>query len=379
MASLRQKASGHWEARYRDARGQMHARTFTTKSQAARWVKEMETDVRRGEWIDPRLARTTFGDWAAEYLTTIVHLRAVTRGDYGRIVRVHLLPGFADWPVGQIEQVDVRRFFAEKQAAGLAPKTLQKIRLVLRQILETAKGSGAIKGNPCQGVRLPRAQQKEPIFLTADQVDLLAAAARPPYDLLIRFAAATGLRPSELCGLRIGRLNLVKGTAEVAEALTMVGGRAEVGPPKTNVRRTVAIPRILCEDLGAYLAARARETGPPLGSEEYVFTAPEGGPLRRDLLHKRYLRPAVLKAGLPDGLRVHDLRHTCASLLIGLGAHPKVIQERLGHSSIMVTMDVYGHLFPSLNEALTERLDEVFRAARRPASERSVENVVPLR
>src|SRR2546427_350748 len=129
MASVRQKESGRWEARYRDARGQMHARTFPTKSQATRWAKE-------------------------------------------------------------------------KQAAGLAPKTLQKIRLVLRQILETARGSGAIKANPCQGLRLPRAQQKEPIFLTAEQVDILARSARPPYDLLIRFAAATGLRPSELCGLR---------------------------------------------------------------------------------------------------------------------------------------------------------------------------------
>ncbi|MGH9004646.1 MAG: tyrosine-type recombinase/integrase, partial [Acidimicrobiia bacterium] len=235
---------------------------------------------------------------------------------------------FADAPVAYIEQVDVRRFLAEKQAAGLAPKTLQKIRLVLRQILETARGSGAIKANPCQGLRLPRAQQKEPIFLTAEQVDLLARSARRPYDLLIRFAAATGLRPSELCGLRIGRLNLVKGTAEVAEALTVVRGRVEVGPTKTHIRRTVAIPRFLCDDLGAYLAARSQAAGLALTSDDYLFTAPEGGPLRRDLLHKRYFRPAVLKAGLPEGLRVHDLRHTCASILIDLGAHPKFIQER---------------------------------------------------
>jgi len=250
---------------------------------------------------------------------------------------------------------------------------------VLRQILETARGSGAIKANPCQGLRLPRAQQKEPIFLTAEQVDVLARSAKPPYDLLVRFAAATGLRPSELCGLRIGRLNLVKGTAEVAEALTVVRGRVEVGPTKTNIRRTVAIPRFLCDDLGAYLAARSQAAGRAIDSEDYLFTAPEGGPLRRDLLHKRYFRPAVLKAGLPYGLRVHDLRHTCASILISLGAHPKVIQERLGHSSIMVTMDVYGHLFPSLNEALTERLDEVFRAARHPAAGKPAETVVPIR
>lgn len=103
---------------------------------------------------------------------------------------------------------------------------------------------------------------------------------------------------------------------------------------------------------------------PPVAAEDFVFTVPMGGPLRRDLLYRRIIRPAVEKAGLPSGLRLHDLRHTCVSLLIQLGAHPKAIQERLGHSSITVTMDVYGHLFPSVAEALTERLDDVFRAAR---------------
>ncbi|MDQ1514680.1 MAG: hypothetical protein QOE80_510 [Actinomycetota bacterium] len=139
------------------------------------------------------------------------------------------------------------------------------------------------------------------------------------------------------------------------------------------------LPRFLCDDPARYLAGRSHEAGRPLGAEEYVFTAPMGGPLRRSLLHKRYFRPAVLRPGLPEGLRVHDLRHTCAPILIGLGAHPKVIQERLGHSSIMVTMDVYGHLFPSLNEAMTERLDEVFRAARHVASEPPPHKIVPLR
>src|SRR3954465_6179546 len=217
MASVRQKPSGRWEVRYRDAGGQMHSKTFPTKTAATKWGREMETDLQRGDWIDPRLARTSFKQWADEYLRTIVHLRAVTRSDYERQLRVHLLPAFADRPVSAIEQVDVRRFFAELQARGLGAKSLQKIRLVLRQVLETARGSGAIKANPCDGLRLPRAEAKEPIFLTALQVEQLARATRTPYDVLIRFAAATGLRPSELCGLRVGRLNLIKGTVEVAE------------------------------------------------------------------------------------------------------------------------------------------------------------------
>lgn len=341
----------------------MHARSFSTKTHAGRWVQDMEADLRRGDWIDPRRDRTTFETWAKEYLTTIVHLRNVTRVDYERVVRVHLLPAFGRTPVANIEQVDVRRFLAEKQAAGLAPKTLQKIRLVLRQVLETARGSGAIRANPCEGLKLPRAQQKDPIFLTPAQVEQLARSARSPYGSLIRFAVATGLRPSEVCGLRLGRLNLRNGSVEVSEALTVVKGRTEVGPTKNGARRTVSVPRYVCDELRRVLDERAAGLGRGLTPEDYVFTAPQGGPLRRDLLHKRVLRPAVIEAGLNPGLRMHDLRHTCASILISLGAHPKVIQEWLGHQSIMVTMDVYGHLFPSLNTALGQRLEALLRSA----------------
>jgi integrase len=230
----------------------------------------------------------TFGEWAADYLTTIVHLRTITRRDYQRILSLHLLPVFAKRPIATIEPIDVRRFMAEKQAAGQAPKSLQKMRLVLRQVLELARASGAIKSNPCDGLRLPRAVQMEPIFLCADEVEVLARATRPPYDLLVRVVAATGLRPSEVCGLRVGRVNLMKRTMEISEALTVVGGRTEVGPTKTYARRSVAT------------------LGRPLDPDDYIFTAPRGGPLRRDLLFKRFLRPAIEAANLPPRLRLHD-------------------------------------------------------------------------
>jgi integrase len=306
MASIRQKPSGGWEARYRDSSGRLHARTLRTKTEARTWAAEREADLRRGEWVDPRLARITFGHWSADYLTTIVHLRSVTRRDYERILNAHLVPAFGTRPVASIEPIDVRRFMAEKQAAGQAPKSLQKIRLVLRQVLELARESGAIKSNPCNGLRLPKAVQMEPVFLSAEQVEVLARATRPPYDLLVRLVAATGLRPSEACGLRVGKLNLIRATMEISEALTVVGGRTEVGPTKTYARRSVGIPRSIVDDLAAYLAQRATAAGGPLGPDDYVFTAPRGGPLRRDLLFKRILRPAIDAANLPPNLRLHD-------------------------------------------------------------------------
>jgi integrase len=178
---------------------------------------------------------------------------------------------------------------------------------------------------------------------------------------------------------RAGGVGEVVDAVEVAEAMTVVSGRVEVGPTKSHARRTVGLPRSICDDLGSHLGALAAEQGAPLRGDQFVFTAPKGGPLRRDLLLKRYIRPAVERAGLPMGLRVHDPRHTSVSLPIELGAHPKLIQEHLGHSSITVTMDVYGHLFPSLTEAITERLDEVFVAARRADVESRSAEIRPIR
>src|SRR5207248_8956630 len=109
-----------------------------------------------------------------------------------------------------------------------------------------------------------------------------------------------------------------------------------------------------------------------------VFTAPSGGAIRHHNFYSRQFRPAVRRAvaqtagqgqdGFPEGLRFHDLRHTCAALLVAQGAHPRAIMERLGHSSISVTLNTYGHLFPSVDEALTDRLDSVFNASRPSAT-----------
>ena len=134
------------------------------------WAAEREADLRRGEWVDPRLARIDVGHWSADYLTTIVHLRSVTRGDYERILNAHLLPAFAklDRLRASSRSTSVGSWPRSKRT-GQAPKSLQKIGLVLRQVLELARASGAIKSNPCDGLRLPKAVQMEPIFLRADR------------------------------------------------------------------------------------------------------------------------------------------------------------------------------------------------------------------
>ena len=213
-------------------------------------------------------------------------------------------------------------------------------------------------------MKLPKAQRREMGFLDAVQVEQLADAIDPRYPTLVRVAAYTGLRPCELVALRVGRLDLLRGTVRVAEAAPEVAGRLEWGGVNTHEARTLRLPRSLAAEVGAYLADR------PHSPEDLVFTAPLGGPLRQSKFVPGYFKPAVRAAGLPATLRFYDLRHTAASLLIREGASVKAVQKQLGHATASITLDTYGHLFPDELDQLAERLEDVRAqalAARRAA------------
>ena len=139
----------------------------------------------------------------------------------------------------------------------------------------------------------------------------------------------------------------------MVESATEVDNKLVWGVTKTYERRTVRLPRFLCEQVGIYLADR------PHAPDDLVFTMLQGGPLREPKFAERYFKPAARAAGLPAALRVHDLRHTCASLLIREGASIKAVQHHLGHKSASITLDRYGHLFPEELDHLADRLDRL--------------------
>ena len=193
-------------------------------------------------------------------------------------------------------------------------------------------------------------------FLEAGQVDALAGAIDDRYRALVYLAAYGGLRAGELVALKVSRVNTLAGTLEVAEAASEVRGRLTFGPTKTGRVRTIGLPRFLADMLGEHIGRYPTADG-------FAFSAPEGGPLRWRNFYARYFRPAAARAGLPKGLRFHDLRHTCAALLIANGRHMEEVKDHLGHSSIRVTSDRYGHLFPRARQELAESLDETYRRA----------------
>jgi hypothetical protein len=196
------------------------------------------------------------------------------------------------------------------------------------------------------------------IWMPSPSCDSCRTVGDPHVMAMIYTAAYTGLRAGELVGLRLDHVNLLHGQLTVSETISEdAKGTLVAGPTKTGKLRTVPIPRALAVMLEEHLAAHPDASG-------YVFCAPEGGPLRYHNFRRRFFLPAVEGAALGRPVRFHDLRHSHAAMLIAQGEHAKAIQERLGHSSIRVTLDRYGHILPTLEADLVGRLNDTLRQSR---------------
>lgn len=393
----RQDGSTKWQARWRDPMDPSTRRekVFRTKNLAERWLKKMDNDSYEGAYIDPRKGDRPFRAVADAWRSSWLNLEPKTRAGYESILATHLLPEFGDRRVSTITPERVERYVRELTDDGMAPGTVRSVYAALRAALNTAVRLRMIATNPCIGVKLPRVPQSEMIFLTAEEVRAVAEAIHPHFRVLIYTAAYTGLRAGELGALRRKRVDLLRGRLYVEEALKdLTGARLPeeerglvFGPTKTHARRAISLPKFLADMLNEHLSSPSPGgTGP----DDLVFTMPNGAPIRHANFYRRYFRPTVagkaaqperrvrngngyrvvpatpaIPAALPadkQALRFHDLRHTCAALLVGAGAHPKAIQERLGHKSITMTLDRYGHLLPGLGDALADALDATHAA-----------------
>ena len=358
MAHIRRhpNAKGRWQVRYLNPSGEERAKNFPRKSDAEKFLVTIETDKLRGDWVDPRLSKITFEEWTERWWGATSHLKVYTRDGYRSLLRVHVFPRFASAPLGSLQPVDIREWISELDRSGLSASRIRQAYFLLSQILRSAVESGYLAKSPCVGVKLPRMQIPEMRFLTAEQVDMLASTIGSPYAALINTLAYGGLRWGEAAALRRGRCELLRSKLHVVESLSETSEGLLFGPTKTYQRRTVVIPGFLRDQLAEHLATAVEPE-----EDALVFTSPGSEPLRRGNFSRRVWRTALEAAGL--ALRPHDLRHTCAALLVAEGAHPKAVQVHLGHSSIQVTMDRYGHLFPSEAEHLADRLDATHRRA----------------
>lgn len=363
-----------WRARWRDPNGRSRSKTFDRKIDAQRFLERVGTAMQTGAYAEPALQRTLFDAWVGEWLDGLDVAPTTRRGYAQALDRIR--PAFSGMKVGTIDRAAVRRFVTRMRDADYSPKTIKNTLSVFKGVLDLAVESRALHENPATRMRLNTQRRREPMFLTAEQVNALAESAAPSYRTLIRFAAYTGGRPAEIAGLRLKRLDPLRASVTFAETLTTLEGRLVERPTKTYEVRSVPLPAFLRDELAEYLAQRRQDRGRDLDADDLVFVSSKGYPIRTDKL-LRWVKAAAERAGLSRSLRTYDLRHTYASLLIAAGAHPKVVQERLSHKTITMTFDVYGHLFPALDEQVTTRLEDLHRRATEPESSDTRGSAIP--
>jgi len=378
MAEPKRLPNGRWKVRYRDPEGRPRSKTCNTKAEARAFVEEVG-HARRGRlWVAPERGRITLFDWAEQYMTTVVHLRPTTVAIYEQELN-HILARLGRTQIGRLEPLPVQAWLSELLTSGMATSSVQRKYRVLRRLLQVGVEKGVIATNPCTRVKPPTFETSELQFLTPDELAGLVEAVDPWYRTFVYAAAETGMRWSELVGLRRGRVDLLRRSIAVTEQLVFISGNSAKGreplwvrqKPKTKAgTRSISISGFLSGLLGEQLANRAEA-----GKDGMVFPNHHGAPIGRSIFHKRHWQPARTAVGL-DGFRFHDLRHTAVALAISQGAHPKAIQRRMGHSSINMTLDRYGHLFPELDERIA---DDVGAVLARAQGNRPRGSVTPIR
>lgn len=341
-----------WETLPGGGRQQM-SRSFKSRGAALEFQRERERKRRLG--VEHSAGRVPVSEVAERFFTGLVGtVETRTVQGYRQHWRTHLKPVFGTRPLDQVTSPMVQEF-----VAGLAqrrsPATTRHAHRVLSLILDQAVAERRLAVNPARGVRLPSLPaSRGDHVITADQVEELANAVLH-LGTLVRVAAYCGLRWGEVAALQVGDVDLEARRLRVQRAQVEVSGRVEVKPPKSrHGNRRVPIPARLVDELREAVVGRQ--------PTELLFTSPQGARLRVSNW-RRWVgwSDAVRSVGVD--IRFHDLRHTCASLLIQAGATPVEVQRILGHSTPATTLNLYTHLLPDALDGAAARLDEYLGAA----------------
>jgi integrase len=347
-----------------------------TRQDAAEQLTRALSDLGRGLFVAPH--KLSVGEWLNTWLREYKQpeVRPLTFDNYERVIRCHLIPALGHLPLQELRPDHIQHFYNEKLQAGLTPGTIRGIHVVLHGALKQAVKHQLALRNVTEATAPPRLKRCpiQPLslselgkFFKAIEQDQLFPA------ILLNFG--TGLRRGELLGLRWKDIDLEAGLVHVRQKLARVRihGVSEndkktqliFQQPKTEQsRRTIPIPPDIVDALKKHKARQAQEKllmGQAYEDQDLVFCWANGRPLEPVGFYRRFVR-LVQKAGLPHH-RVHDVRHTFATLMLELGESPKTVQTMLGHASITTTLDIYSHVSLELEKRAAAKLSDAFRLA----------------
>lgn len=335
----------------------------TKRSELATKIARLQSDASHG--IVPSSERMTVAQYMKRWLEDVAaaRVRETTRELYRGLSKNHIEPIIGTRRLDALTPQDVQNVLASMQRAGKSERTRTLALIVLRSALDQALRWDLVPRNVAQAVDRPRSVRNEMNVLDRTQVQrFLAAAEGTRYHALYILALTTGMRRGELLGIQWSDVNIEKRTLAVSRSIVTLKGAPVVAEPKTAAgRRQIDLPETALRALRSQQAALLAQG---LRASPWVFPNEDGGPMSpRNLIRRSFLplldRIVAADAGFPR-IRFHDLRHTAATLMLALGVQPKVVQERLGHASIAVTMDTYSHVMPSMQREAADNIEAFF-------------------
>lgn len=393
--SIYQMKDGRWRAAisvgYRNGKPWRKVYTETTRNEVQEKLKRALVDQQMGlPLVGERETVSKFLKHWIEHVATN-KVRPSTLESYRWITEKHLIPNLGRLSLAKLSPQEVQAFLNDRLKSGrqpqpkrnkantvdsvqqplerqspadlsLEPRTVQHIHATLRTALDQALKWDLVARNVAKLVDAPRVRQQEVQPYSPEEAKKLLDAVRDDrLEALYSAAMALGLRQGEALGLRWHDIDFMSGNLTVRNALQRVNGKLQLVEVKAHKsRRKYTLPQVAVEALTKHKARQEEErqfAGTRWRDLGFVFTTTVGTPLDGSTVTHRF--QAVLKAAGLRRIRFHDLRHTCATLLLAQGVHPRVIMEILGHSQIAIKMNLYAHVIPAMQKEVAARMDAI--------------------
>lgn len=381
--SITQRADGRWMGRLMvgylpDGKADRRAVYGKSRGEVQKKLADLRRQHEGGTLVERAKTGATVAGFVERWLVaTAASVRPTTHQRYGQLLRQHVLPTLGKKRLDALRPSDVQAMLAQlfaksargKHGATLGANTVKHVYVALHVALEAAVKWGEVARNVADLVDPPHVEKADTYTpAPAEVARLVRTAAADPIGALVALAAYTGARQGELLGLQWGDLDLERGTLSIRRTLlpSTRGGTPDFGPPKTpRSRRTVTLPPEAVTTLRAHRQRQLEQRlllGPDYMDHDLVFCTALGTPYLAANVHRSFKR-ILARAGLPATIRFHDLRHAAATNSLLADIPLKVVSERLGHSTLAITADLYTHRVASLEADAAEKLAALYRDA----------------
>ncbi|MEX1248668.1 MAG: site-specific integrase [Anaerolineales bacterium] len=361
--TIYQRPNGKWRAQILLNGGRLSV-TADTRSEAQAWLRATRNQIESG--LTLRGAKTTYGEFLTEWLETAKQRLTIgTHYSYSQLAKKYIRPALGKIKLRELNPSVIQRFYNQKVAEGVGLRTVQKAHTVIHASLNAALKMGLIGRNPDDATQPPKPTHREMRFFNQAEVKRLLQTAKRLEDrnfALYFIAIVTGMRQGELLGLKWENVDLEKGILNVKFSLTRLpGGSLKRQKPKTkSSERSVKLGKdsiAVLKEQRQRLQREAERSNGYWQETGHVFASSVGTPIDPTNLTRQFNH--FLKVAGLTKVRFHDLRHTAASLMLNNGVDVLVASRRLGHAKPSITLDVYGHLIPSVQAEAADVMDRL--------------------